>query len=95
MVLGVHFPCGGVFNLLPNLKARSWEAFGDLSCWGRFLYTMVPIFLLSVLLEAATGSEVIERRGWPRASIAVEPEVSSKVQMLSNIGDKEKDALIK
>ncbi|KAJ5538104.1 hypothetical protein N7494_007583 [Penicillium frequentans] len=60
--LGI-FACGGVFNLLPWLKTRS----------KRFETSQEPISLHPMpsstsVFRIASGSEVVERRGWPRVA---------------------------
>lgn len=60
--LGV-FACGGVFNLVPWLKAGSERA----------ATSQEPISLHQMpsstsVFRTASGSEVLERRGWPHAS---------------------------
>lgn len=60
--LGV-FACGAIFNLLPWLKTHS----------KRLETPQEPISLHPMpsstsVFRTASGSEVVERRGWPRAS---------------------------
>lgn len=58
--LGI-FACGGVFNLIPWLKMRS----------KRLETSQEPISLHRMpsstsVFRTASGTEVVERRGWPR-----------------------------
>jgi hypothetical protein len=60
--LGI-FACGGVFNLLPWLKTRS----------KRLETSQEPVSLHPMpsstsVFRTASGSEVVERRGWPRVA---------------------------
>ena len=59
--LGV-FACGGVFNLLPWLKAFSRRA--ETSQEPIALHQMPSS---TSVFRTASGSEVVERRGWPHA----------------------------
>jgi hypothetical protein len=60
--LGI-FACGGVFNLLPWLKSRSKRRETS-----QEPISLHPMPSSTSVFRTASGSEVVERRGWPRVA---------------------------
>lgn len=60
--LGI-FACGGVFNLLPWLKTRSKRLEAS-----QEPVSLHPMPSSTSVFRTASGSDAVERRGWPRVA---------------------------